>query len=131
MLCTGTIDTSQLSILPYVALQEQVDVLPDGAVDLAPEATNQPQAATSHPEGMLVCKRGIEGAESLPAKKSKGKAKALDKDGDEVLMSDRCHLSCVLQELNAPGDHRYKSDEYSSLFDATNHIILAEFLAIG
>jgi hypothetical protein len=114
-----------------VALQEQADVLPDGAIDLVPEATDQPQAATSRPEGMLVRKRGIDGAESLPVKKSKGKAKALDKDGDEVLTSDHCHLSCVLQEFNAPGDHGYKSDEYSSLFNAMNHIILAEFSAIG
>jgi hypothetical protein len=80
---------------------------------------------------MLVCKRGIDGAESLPAKKSKGKAKALDKDSDKMLMLDCCHLSCVLQEFNVPGDHRYKSNKYSSLFDAVNHIILAEFSAIG
>jgi len=131
MLYTGTIDPSQLSILPYMALQDQADVLPDGAIDLVPEATNQPQAATSCPEGMLVCKRGIDGAESLPVKKSKSKVKALDKDGDEMLTSDRCHLSCVLQEFNAPGDHGYKSDEYSSLFDAANHVILEEFSAIG
>jgi hypothetical protein len=114
-----------------MALQEQADVLPDGAVDLAPEATNQPQAATLCLEGMLVCKRGIDGAESLPVKKSKRKVKALDKDGDKMLMLDHCHLSCVLQEFNVPGDHGYKSNEYSSLSDAANHVTLVELSAIG
>jgi hypothetical protein len=116
-----------------VTLWEQASVL-DGDCDvdqlqeaLPVEATNQ--SATLHPEETLVRKRGIDNAEDLPAKKPKGRAKAVDK-ADLQLLSSGHGLSCVLEEFNPPGDHGYKLDNYSPVFDTAYHIILAEFSVI-
>jgi hypothetical protein len=109
-------------------LWEDVRVLDDYYIDqaLPVEATNK-----SASEEMLIRKRGMDtNAEDLPAKKPKGKVKVVDKSDNQLLLSAGHGLSCVLEEFNPPGDHRYKLDTYSLIFNTAYHLILAEFSAI-